>query len=568
MLALITTLPLLLPQWFGARPLQPYEAHSASGAWTLEVKPSDPSGKGPMRARILHGKDVSWSGEFAWTFEHAGLSEDGTCVGYANLDKLRIAVLGADGALKKQYAIEHTASLMHGPDLPYANGPVLVHPTADLALIRVELPDQVSPVLWRALRLSTGEATSDIAPTPPPSILDERVGRGVEARVVGDTQLTLQRWPVWNFHQKDRQGWTQGSVYALHDLEGRIVWGLSLHDDETDPAGWERTLELEGALDGAPRILACGPGHGFTLWHVRSRLRVDYGVERDASAADGWRVVELARRPFQGPLVDADPIAPIRLESLPVVPIGMPPRSSSDCELDVLGRVLIAESWRNRVLVHDANGRRLAVCKLARDEAMNQAVAGGFHGAPDGSVWMEAAQGMAHFDANGARMVTLDTEVSERSRRGVTIYDPLAGFPGMREFLALRSRPDGSALDCVLARAIGADGVRFVLEAPDRPYNPARLHRYASSDAKAASALLPGRPRWSQVSVGPRWVAVGSDEPEVILVRRADSALFRCAFERDDEKEKADWRLGQTPDGSAFLRLNADRARLHRYVLP
>src|SRR5438477_227987 len=67
-----------LAQWFDREPLQPYEARSASGTWVLEVHPTDPAGKGPMRARILHGAEVSWSGQFAWTFEKAGVSEDGT----------------------------------------------------------------------------------------------------------------------------------------------------------------------------------------------------------------------------------------------------------------------------------------------------------------------------------------------------------------------------------------------------------------------------------------------------------------------------------------------------------
>lgn len=576
MLALLTALPLLLTQSFGARPLQPYETHSASGAWTLEVTPSDASGKGPMHARILHGKDATWTGDFAWTFERAGVSEDGTCVGYANLDKLRISVLGPDGRVKREHVIERgegqpappRPTCANGPVLRSAIGPVLVHPTADRAWIRVRSTDDAWPAPWRAFRLSTGEVAPDVTPRPPPAIPDESTGDAEEARVVGDTELTLVRWPVWSFHGSDREGWTRGTVYALHDLEGRIVWGRSLRDDETDPAGWKRTLELESALEHEPRILASGPGHGFSIWEVCARLRVDFGVERDASTSDGWRVVELARRPYAGPLLDADPIAQLRLEPLPVVSFEFSSHSAADRELDALGRVLIAESWRNRVLVHDANGRRLAVCQLARGEAMNAAVPGGFHGSPDGSVWIESTQGMARFDASGTRVPVLDADVSARSRRGVTPYDPLAGLPGMREFLALRTRPDGSALDRVLARAVGADGARFVLEDADREYNPARLHRYSSRDSKAATALLPGRPHWTQICVGPRWVVVGDDGAGLILVRRADSALFRCTLEHADEQESAVWRLGQTQDGATLLRLNANRARLHRYALP
>ena len=159
--------PVVLAQWGERALLQPFEVRSASGEWTLEVKPSDPHGEGPMRARILQRQEATWSGDFEWTFEAAGVADDGTCVGYGNAAKLRIAVLDARAALRKQHAFEHTTSVLHGPDLPNATGPVLVHSTADRALIRVQPADQARPTPWRAFRLSSGDAAPDVVPAEP-----------------------------------------------------------------------------------------------------------------------------------------------------------------------------------------------------------------------------------------------------------------------------------------------------------------------------------------------------------------------------------------------------------------
>lgn len=311
MLALVLS---LLPQWFDRAPLQPYAARSSSGEWTLEVKPSDPGGKGPMRARILHGREVSWSGDFPWTFEQAAVSDDGTCVGYANEGKLLIAVIDAWGTLRKQHEFEHTASVMHGSDLPNALGPVLVHPTADLALIRVNPAGRSDPMPWRAFRLSTGEASADVVPALPLQPTEDQGLYEGDSRVVGDTELTLVHWWFADYESPDLDWSTDGGVFALHDLQGKVVWTMALLDDYTSRESEEADDQLENEVRRVGVIVSSGPGNRFRLRHVRENACVEYTVERDESNGGRWSVKQGSREPWSAG--EAEPAPPVEVIEL------------------------------------------------------------------------------------------------------------------------------------------------------------------------------------------------------------------------------------------------------------
>jgi len=294
----------LLPQDWFPKPLQPYEVRSASGEWTLAVQPSNPSGDGEMHVRLLKGEELSWAGDFAWTFAAAGVADDGTCVGYANgEDRLRIAVLDSDGVVRKQHDIEHTAWFVEASALPMATGPVLVHSKGDLALIRVVPAEGLRPPPWRAFRLSTGEAAPDVLHEPPLQPGPNQSLSEGDARTIGDTGLTLvHRWFTDWGNPPSRKGVQEGGVFALYDLQGQCVWSLARLDDysEEKPQGGKRSKGSEGWRPAAQRIqgviASAGPGSGFELLHVRDRARVRYAVEEGGTG--GWTVKESARDPW------------------------------------------------------------------------------------------------------------------------------------------------------------------------------------------------------------------------------------------------------------------------------
>ena len=118
--------PALIAGQWGERILQPCDYASSSGAYVLHVAPSDPSGKGPMHCRLNHAKEEVWSADFPWTFQQAGVADNGSVAGYANGDRLTIAVLDPMGKLLKQHEIEHTFHTPDGPSLPSARERVII----------------------------------------------------------------------------------------------------------------------------------------------------------------------------------------------------------------------------------------------------------------------------------------------------------------------------------------------------------------------------------------------------------------------------------------------------------
>lgn len=86
-----------------------------------------------MHCRLGHDKEVAWEEEIGWTFEQAGVADDGTVVGYANLETLRIVVLDPKGAVRKQHDIVQEAVIVDGRAL-------LLFNSSRKELVRFELP--------------------------------------------------------------------------------------------------------------------------------------------------------------------------------------------------------------------------------------------------------------------------------------------------------------------------------------------------------------------------------------------------------------------------------------------
>lgn len=277
---------------------QPCDYACSSGAYVLHVAPSDPHGNGPMHCRLNHGKEEVWSADFPWTFEEAGVAEDGSVAGYANGDNLRIAVLDSKGKLLKLHEIDHTFHVIDGPSLPSARDHVVIHSGADRAMILIAPADQSHPLPWWTFRLSTGERSEDVNPRLPLRLSEHQQLYERDARPVGDSGLTLCHWLYVDYQPEDLDWPQQGSVYSLSDLDGRSVWSLPLLDDFTDKSSEKATDNLVEEAWRSDSILAVGPGNRFTIRRLREKQAVDYTVEKDASSQDGWKITELSRRPL------------------------------------------------------------------------------------------------------------------------------------------------------------------------------------------------------------------------------------------------------------------------------
>jgi len=237
-------------------------------------------------------------------------------------------------------------------------------------------------------------------------------------------------------------------------------------------------------------------------------------------------------------------------------------RSSERGTIDVLGRVLVQDAASGSVHVFNAEGGKLAVCRVLPSERPGDVPpegllswkAGPFGGAADGSVWIRTREGQAIFDASGERRETRVAPKRLDDARDRTALE------------AIQTRPDGTWFEQRLVRARLTDGRLVIAEDSDLSRRrPPSLHLYTAAGEPLRSLALPRELRVGQLCIGPRWVVVGGWSPPWALVRLEDERVFRFEPELG---ERTSWNPGQTPEGRTLLFLDVRGLELVRYELP
>jgi hypothetical protein len=564
-LALVAT-PVLAPQGWDGSLFQPRDYRSSSGAYVLEVSPSDPQGTGPMHCRLVHGTNEVWSADLPWTFEEAGVAEDGTVIGYLNDDRLRICVLDAKGKTRKLHEAAHTVFLVDAYALPIASGRVLVHSGADRVLVRVAPADQNRDPAWWTFRISTGERLADVTPTLPVQVSTHERLSEWDARAIGDTGLTLLHW-WYTDSGRDDWSWDQhGGVFDLVDLSGNPVWTLPLLRDYTDRTSWKANEELANSMYWRECILATGPGNTFALWHVHDRQRVEYSVGKDPEK--GWRVVERSRQPIEPtrpPAFEKLELAESSRVSLPVAPEKLAHLRFP--QIDCFGRILVRDDVTQALHVFDSNGVQLFVAAF-RPEDRTANVWDSVRCIADGRIAVLLAKRITVFDEHGQREKDLPI-VENRRHYAWTAIDALD--PASRDWSMIRRRPDGKWLSKIVDRAVLSDGRRVILENQEGVDAPTVLHFYTANGGPLATLELPFVDSWSKLAVSTRWIVAGSDGPKRALVRVEDGRVFRFQPNVTESRVwgKSDaWLAGLTSDGRTLLMLQPSTFELLRFTLP
>lgn len=571
LLAVLLALPIVVcaPQRLGPT-IQPAHYTSGSGACVFEVEPTDRFGAGPMHARLLRDHEEAWSADFPWTFEAAGVAEDGTVVGYRNFDSaklgvLRIAILDPKGKLRAQHELKHTFAIVDGPSLPRAMGRVVIHDVDDRASFEVWTADQRSPRPSRSYKLSSGAFAGESVPKCPITIPKVSCECERDVRAIGTLEWTLSHWSTAVSDRRDVDISNRSGVVVLTDSAGQVVWSRTIVDEPPK----ERAATTKRVT--RDTILGVGPENTFALWDPSNDQRVDYAVEKDGAGPRGWRVRELQRTtfPVEPPTTKIDTLALVKLATtelaLGAIQGGEDLTRIVDARFDDLGRCVIRASASDSLYVFDSNGIGLFKCAVSATERSNDSSRGSFRSMADGSVWMTSRDSVLHFDTRGVRIGKPIPRKIEASRAAPPDIELDGVDPVASAMSAIVHRPDGRWLTNVRARAVLADGRKVLLETPEDDAATPMLHFYSDANAPLNSIALPEGVPCDSFSVSARWIVVAGHESNGILVSIADGNLIR--FEASSTKS-AGACVGQTPDGRVLLVLVGDRSEIVHFALP
>jgi hypothetical protein len=331
-------IPLLL---FSSLPLQgplvlnPRTYRSSSGAFELEVDPTDRRGRGPGRYRLERHGGVVWQGTLPFTFFDAAVAEDGAVAGVAyskgfeggpygeDPGNLRIAVLDPDGKLRFQQVMPRRETrVIHGEPVPQSKG-VLLDEVGGRALVRLAADDSGRED-WQLYDLRSGAASGRFAP----GSLDDG-------------------------HLLDVRRLTQGSGFLAHwSFAGASRFKILTRDFE--PV-WSHEILGAGSIDAVTKP-------GFTL--ESEKELIDFVVSsRDSRVL----VTESGRRASVRP----DPLRTVpewdlsllgRIELGPDSKNRRPVRSVHHFDIDGLGRLALVrcESGASSLVMVEPTGNVLA----------------------------------------------------------------------------------------------------------------------------------------------------------------------------------------------------------------
>lgn len=499
-------------------PIEARELRTESTGFQLRIDRSDGSNCATHCSLTRAGQWL-WGREFAWTFDAAGLTSDGTVVGYSNACGLHIVTIDATGRLLKEHFFAENDWPLHSSRFPRALGPVVIQQPSGVAWIQVlpEASSSSSGTLdpWMVIRLADGEFLDDIVVDFPITPLEGQHLHLRDARAVGDSGLTLLDWRVSDTRRVDFPWTKYGSLFSLVDSKGATVWRLSLSGDHSDARSAILNDVVSDELYFREMICSAGPGPRFSLRHAREGLCVEYTVDKDQSAASGWRVTERGSSPFRGdvPWEDVPTTGPLSRTS--TIELALPheqptvDRNRSVVTIDRRGRILVSDAETGTIVAFDLRGTPIA--------------------------------------------------------RGVDLRDGLVEDSSARELESIERSGGGIPLDCIVARALLPNGDRVVLRTRLGPTLYPGLHVFHADGKPSSIILLPVGPDYDWISTSARWIAVGGAGSKLALANVDDRTVRVCDPGLGSLRE---WRCGLLPEGHALFFVHAGTLRVVSYALP
>ena len=265
---------------------------------SIRVRPA-PGLKDATRYTVTRGEEPVWSADLDVELEECVLV--GGCdaiagYAYARSDgdsgrqgRLQVVIIDSEGVARLDKSFTRKPSrVVDGRPRPFATA-MVVNEATDQLILRVREEKRTSEV-WYRFRVTTGEELEKFYPEKIAPVSAKRV---LAVQAVPGLPLTVVQW----YCQQEATG-SRGTVFALIDEVGQLVWQLSLPDDfestnpEVERRRFNRIVRSGGTLlqpDGPCRVV---------IRSVRTDERVTFAVGR---RLDGdWLVSEVGREPYSG----------------------------------------------------------------------------------------------------------------------------------------------------------------------------------------------------------------------------------------------------------------------------
>ncbi len=273
---------------------------SDSGEYKFVVDPKDRSGWGAAEYRFVHKGETTWTKELPYTLVDAKVSQSGIILGHANLMKrddegnrvaetFMVVLIDRDGNVRFQEEREKVILIVHGPGLPYVQS-LHMDDSKNRAIANIAASDQ-TPQQWMVFDLSTAKLIGTITPKTPEETANRSL-RLSEAELIPGTSLMLSSWFELLV---ETEGFRANTYFALHDLDGKMVW--SLLDSELDKPGESDGEDSDNAWEfDRTKLLAVTESATFDIWLEDKKQRATYAVEHTANATPSVR--EVNRVPY------------------------------------------------------------------------------------------------------------------------------------------------------------------------------------------------------------------------------------------------------------------------------
>lgn len=283
-------------------PLQPAEYTSPSGAWSIEIDPSERYGAGPGDYTLNHAGQAVWTRTLPFTMRQALVDDEGFIAGYGYSTGWRstgargeffVALVSPAGEViaRHERPVEGSRQI-HGLPDPQVSALFLDVEHRRFVLRIEDSHLEQDGEQWRVHDLRTGELLGAFQPAVHVDAPEDGFQRILHAQPIPGRELYAIYWWLPKYEpEPDRDDVRLSAI----DPDGRPVWSLDLpgeldaRAEAPDPSNGKR---LERILGNPSSLISVENEGCFSACLMKSGMRAKFKLDPEAGGTS-WRGVEL-----------------------------------------------------------------------------------------------------------------------------------------------------------------------------------------------------------------------------------------------------------------------------------